>query len=64
MGDSGRGEEVVHRDGEESLDLAGVEVHGYHVVGARAGEQLRYQPGVGTSTSLVAILRVIQECWS
>ena len=64
MRDRGRGEEVVHGDGEESLDLAGVEVHGDHVVGARAGEQLRYQPGVGTWTSLVAILRVIQECWS
>ena len=51
MRDRGRGEEVVHGDGEESLDLAGVEVHGDHVVGARAGEQLRYQPGVGTWTS-------------
>ena len=55
MRDGGRGEEVVHGDGEEPLDLAGVEVHGDHVVRTRTGEQLSYQPGGGVLTSFVDI---------
>ena len=53
MRDGGRGKEVVHGDGEEPLDLAGVEVHGDHVVRTRAGEQLSYQPVEGAFNSFV-----------
>ena len=40
-----RGEEVVHRDVEEPLDLPGVEVQGQHALRPGRGEQVGHQLG-------------------
>ncbi len=41
----GRGHEVVHRDGEEALDLGGVEVHGQDPVRAGFFQEIGHEPG-------------------
>ena len=39
------GEEIVGRDVEEALDLAGMQIDGQHAVGARLGDQIGHQLG-------------------
>ncbi len=41
----GRGHQVVHRDGEEALDLGGVEVHGQDPVRAGFFQEIGHEPG-------------------
>jgi len=55
--DFGRfGEEVVDRDVEETLDLAGVQVHGDYVVGARHGEHVGDELGRDGRAALVLLV--------
>src|SRR3546814_18717856 len=42
LGEHRRGEEVVGRDVEEALDLAGVTLQGTHRVGAGRGDQVEF----------------------
>ena len=45
-----RGGQVVDRNVEEALDLAGVQIHGQHPVSTRLGDQVGHQLGADRRT--------------
>ena len=60
--EDGVAQQVIHRDIEEALDLAGVQVHGQHAVGAGGGEHVGHQLGGDGIAGLgLAVLTGIAE---
>ena len=58
----GVAQQVVHRDIKEALDLAGMEIHGQHAVGAGGGEHVGHQlGGDGIAALGLAVLTGIAE---
>ena len=58
----GIAQQVVHRDIKEALDLAGVQIHGQHTVGAGGGQHIGHQLGGDGITALgLAVLTGIAE---
>ena len=58
----GVAQQVIHGDIEETLDLAGVQVHGQHAVGAGGGEHIGHQLGGDGIAGLgLAVLAGIAE---